>query len=221
MARPWLALALAFPVVAALHATGCKHKERYERDTVTPVQADPSIGVTIDATGPVVAKPSNGDLQVPLRVHNSRGETLRVLGARCEVECTNGTRCRSRDDAALFVNPDATKDFSLLFGDRGTPVVGSSFRVYLWIERTNGKGLLEFVPPLVIKGGSEPFAYPPRSFQKDPGTGKSVDDAFPPVAPRPSATPAPTAGAPDTKPCPACGEARPVGSARCPQCGSP
>ena len=213
------AVALALPLAIATLATGCKHKERYERETATPVQGDPALGISIDLTGAAIAKPSNGDLMVPLRLRNSRGEALRVDFRRCEVELANGTRCHSRDDGSVFVPPDTAKDFSILFGDRTTPVSGSSFRVYLWLERTNGKGLLEFVPPLVIARGGGPFSSPPRPFQNDPGTGKPVDDAFPPVSPRPVATPPPGAAAHE-HPCAACGEPRPDGAATCPHCGS-
>jgi hypothetical protein len=188
--RPLLALAL-LPIALA----ACKHKERYDETKAEPVRGAPTLGLSFEMNGTAVAKPSNGDLNVPIHLRNDRRDRISVVCEKCEVELTDGTRCpckADRDDTCT-VPAGSDGEFRLLFGNRSRPVKGSSFRVYLWLE--DEKGLIDYVPPLVIDGGGGPFAYPPRPFSRDPSTGTPLTEEFPPPA-----GPTKTADAPGAAP---------------------
>jgi hypothetical protein len=211
--RPLRTAALALGA-AALLGLGCKHKERIDTSRSTPVLGDPSLGLTIWMPSAAIEKPSNGDLLVPIRVKNERDETVRVVCPRCEVELPGGARRKCRDpDDAVVVRSGEEEQFRLLFGDRSQQVTGSTFRVYLWIERGAGQ-LVEYLPPLVVQSDGDKFAYPPRPFRLDPQTGRPLDKEFPPAAHG-------DADHGGTVACQFCGEPRPSSaSVPCPHCGA-
>jgi hypothetical protein len=201
---------------------GCAHKQVVEKSSGPATVSDSSgnANVTVDLNGSVVIK--SGVLIVPLRVTNSGGRFAQVLYDRCEIEDTAGNRRRRHmgsGSTSLSISPGETKSFKLIFGETTNPVMGDTFRIYSWIQLTDGSGLIDNLPPLVIGQGT--FASAPKPFRK--GTAPANDLPPPTESPPPSATSTPTSTqtpAGQMRECPHCSEMRPA-TGDCPHCGLP
>jgi hypothetical protein len=160
---------------------------------------------------------SLGILSVPVKVVNKRERGVLFPLARAEVEQTDGTRRKRvplasvpKANAAglnrvddVLVKPDDDQVLGLTFGSKEAPLKGDSFRVYLYALDSDGSGVVENAPVVVLGNGA--FKEPPAPFSRTP---------------KPEAQPTPAPPAAKTVACPACGAAKPEGATTCPQCGS-
>lgn len=175
-----------------------------------------ATGAEIDvaSVGPIVLK--SGVLISKIKVTNRKDRFVQVMFDRCEVEDLQGERRHRKPAAAsnATVAPGRSGEFSIVFGDPRNPLNGDTFRIWLWVQPTDGSGVIESVPPLVFGPGS--FQKPAQGFRKNaPQT-----DMLPPPTEAPPTVNAPPPGTP-TAPCVTCGEPRPKGTASCPHCGLP
>ncbi len=190
---------------------GCKTKVR--QDAVAARPADASVRIDASAEETILKA---GVLIIPMKVTNRRDRFIQVFYDRCELEDTNGDRRKRKTtpQSNITIGPGKTEKFKMVFGEPSRPLAGTSFRLWLWIQPTDGSGLIENMPPLVI--GAGPFAKPEQPFVKQ----QQPKDMLPPPTEAPPTVAPPPPGTP-TAPCTTCGEPRPKGSASCPHCGLP
>jgi hypothetical protein len=196
-------------VLGLVLAAACSHKVK--QDAAPARSTDSSLGISIEPNGDIIWR--SGVLIAPIKVTNHRPNYVQVYLDRCEVETQTGERRRRRvtNDTSINVSPGQTKTFKLMFGDPSVPLAEGSFRIWLWIQATDGSGLIENVPPLVVGKGN--FSNPPAPYTRV----TVVQDLPPPTDPPP---PVPVVTG-ETYPCPNCAERRPKGSKTCPSCGLP
>ena len=200
-------------ILAPLLLAAC-HRVKQEPTVARPT--DPGVSVDVLSNGTIVLR--SGVLVVPLKVVNRRDRFVQVFYDRCEIETTNGDRRHRRPSSAATctIAPGHSETFKLIFGDsRSDPLPGDSFRIWLWIQPTDGSGVLTGVPPLVFGTGS--FQSAPQGFVNASSPPPTLP---PPTEPPPPPPPPPPPGA-KIGPCSTCGEPRPEGSATCPHCGLP
>jgi hypothetical protein len=203
---------LAIAALALLPA--CRSKQKQES---VARSTDSSVRITVATNGPMTFQ--SGVLIAPIKVTNLRDRFVEVVLDRCEIEDTNGDRRKRRvpDGKRVMVSPGKTGTLKLIFGDSSNKLAGDAFRIWLWVQPTDGTGVLEGVPPLVFDtSGSAKFAAPPQGFTN---ANAPKDMLPPPTEPPPNV--APVAPGADCDPCKTCGEPRPRGSSSCPHCGLP
>lgn len=218
MRRFLVVLALASLQVAL--ATGCGGpKQKYRAAPAQPADTTASdVGVDIRLEEGAVLKKEDGILIAPVRVTNHKDRFIQVYYNNCEIEETGGARKKrfpGRGEATMLIGPGQSKVYKYVFGQVGNGLEGSAFRIYLWIETTDGAGLIDGLPYVQVGEGN--FKELPRPFTRAGSPARAGSAPLPPPTEPPPSRNQPVAG---DKPCKHCGEMRqPTGA--CPHCGIP